>query len=285
MSEPEAWRQRWSAQLPEGAEPRSGQVLALSVRRGRVVAQVQGGAAAPYHVELLVDVLDEHAWQRATETIAGQARHRAALHAGRLPDELVDDLAAADADLIDVGRVDPRCPCRAEVALCRHANAVWQALARQAASDPFTLTELRGRGRQQLLAALAAARRRGGDHEQDAVAVADLDPSRWRRGDAAALGADPPGLVSGPTVELGSLRLLGDPPGWRGPADAADTFGPMIAAGAQRAVAVGGGADLLHGPDPDETASSEPRDPEAGPADGDAGTADGDGAGGRAQPG
>jgi hypothetical protein len=245
MSDQERWRHRWVAQLPDSAERRSGQVLALSVRPGRIVAQVQGGAAAPYHVELLVDVLDETAWQRATEVIAGQARHRAALHAGRLPDELVDDLAAVEADLISLDRVDPRCPCRADVALCRHATAVWLAIAQRASGDPFTLTELRGRGRQQLLAALAAARRRDDEQQQDAIAVADLDPGAWRRGDTGQLWAGAPPLVAGASAELGSLRLLGDPPGWRGPAGAADTFAPMIAAGAQRAAAVGAGAELL----------------------------------------
>lgn len=242
------WRQRWAAQLPDGAERRSGQVLALTTRPGRITAQVQGGAAAPYHVELLVDQLDEGAWQRAVEVIAGQARHRAALHAGRLPDDLVDDLAAADADLVAVGRLDPRCPCRAEVSLCRHATAVWLSLGARATVDPFALTALRGRGRQQLLAALAVARRRGGDRPDDAVPVADLspDPVAWHNGDPDLWSAAP-APKAGQTLEAGSLRLLGDPPGWRGPADAAATFGPMVAAGAQRAAEVRAGGDLRDG--------------------------------------
>lgn len=247
-----AWRQRWAAQLPEGAERRSGQVLALSTRPGRITAQVQGGAAAPYHVEVLIDQLDEAAWQRAVEVIAGQARHRAALHAGRLPDDLVDDLAAADADLVAVERLDPRCPCRAKVPLCRHATAVWLSLGARATVDPFALTALRGRGRQQLLAALSVARRRDGDRPDDAVPVADFgaDPVAWRSGDPDLWSAAP-SPKAGQTLEAGSLRLLGDPPGWRGPADAATTFGPMVAAGAQRAALVRTGSDLRHG-DPAE---------------------------------
>jgi uncharacterized Zn finger protein len=267
MGEREAWRERWAAQLPARAAPRSGQVLALATRPGRVTAQVQGGAASPYHVELLVDQLDDAAWQRAVEVIAGQARHRAALHAGRLPDDLARDLAAAGADLVAVERLDPRCPCQPDVPLCRHATAVWLALGERAAADPFALTTLRGRGRQQLLAALAAARRRGGEHESAAVAVSDLDASRWRAGDG--IGELPPAprvssaAEAGPALEAGSLRLLGDPPGWRGPADAVTTFAPMIAAGAQRAAAMASGVDVADQAEEAE-AAEETDEPEAG---------------------
>lgn len=238
MREDASWRARWAAQLPTGAEPRSGQVLTLSVRPGRVAAQVQGGAAVPYHVELLVDVLDDAAWQRAVEALAGQARHRAALHAGQLSTELLDDLAGVDADLVEVHRLDARCPCRAGVPLCRHAVAVWHALGARMAEDPFALTELRGRGRQQLLAALSAARRRDDDGQGAAVPLAELDPAGWRvRPDSAGQWpAGPRG--AGRAMEAGSLRLLGDPPGWRGPKDAVGTFAPMIAAGAERAAAI-----------------------------------------------
>lgn len=279
MSHREAWRERWAAQLPDGAESRSGQVLALATRPGRVTAQVQGGAASPYHAELLVDQLDEAAWQRAVEVMAGQARHRAALHAGRLPDDLVADLAAADADLVAVERLDPRCPCQARVPLCRHATAVWLALGERAAADPFALTTLRGRGRQQLLAALAAARRRGGEHESHAVPVAGLDASRWRAGDGSTseLAPAPPAgatVEAGSALEAGSLRLLGDPPGWRGPSDAVTTFAPMIAAGARRAAAVAAGADVSGGDD-DADAADEPG--AAGAAGGSGGEAGGAG--------
>lgn len=252
MSELSTWQQRWAAQLPAGAERRSGQVLALSVRPGRVAAQVQGGAAAPYHVELLVDVLDDAAWQRAVDALADQARHRAALHAGRLSDELLDDLAAVDADLVAVHRLDARCPCRAGVPLCRHGAAVWHALGQRIAEDPFALMELRGRGRQQVLAALSAARR--GDHagEDEATPVADLDADRWRARPTTPERWSGGPAASAPAMEAGSLRLLGDPPGWRGPADAVATFGRMIAAGASRAIAIRDG----------ELIDAEPRGPE-----------------------
>lgn len=240
------WHERWLGQVPAAAVgQRSGQVISLSVRAGHVAAQVQGGAAAPYHVEILVDVLDDEAWQRAVGTIAAQARHRAALQAGRLTDETVADLAAVGADPIAVDRIDARCPCGDTRQPCRHAGAVWAEVGARAAHDPFELLHLRGRGPQQLRGALIAARRRSGI-DGDEASLDDLDPHSWHRS-----AEDLPATVPEPAARsAGPLRLLGDPPGWKGPADAATTFSPLLESGAERALALWRGADDEDGGEP-----------------------------------
>ena len=253
----ERWRERLLAALaPAEARPdkRASHVRGLTVRAGRASGSVQGAGASPYFVELLVDTLTDAQWQQAVDLIAGQARFLAAVHAGRLTDELADALQAAGADPAAVTTLDPRCPCGGPQP-CRHVGALWQAVAEEAAGNAFTLLRLRGRGRQQLLADLGRRRRADRpDHEP----AHDLAPESWWEPaeppverEALAPVADAPALEGEDPGSL-PLALLGDPEGWKGPADAATTFAPLVRGAATRAEGLRRRAAAGHLPSTDE---------------------------------
>ena len=253
----ERWRERLLAGLsPAQARPdkRAGHVRGLGVRAGRASGSVQGAGASPYFVEVLAPELDDAQWQRAADVIAGQARFLAAIHAGRLTDELVDALAEVDADPASVTALDPRCPCGGPQP-CRHVAALWQAVAQEAAGDAFVLLRLRGRGRQQLLADLGRRRRADADDHEPAGAL--TGDAWWQpAGEPVAREVVAP-VADGPALETDDpealpLALLGDPEGWKGPADAVTTLAPLVQGAARRAQALRRAAAEGVAPDDDD---------------------------------
>jgi uncharacterized Zn finger protein len=247
-----AWSQRWRDLLIDAAPQiarrvtqgrqllRSGRVTDVRVSAGMLSGRVQGSRATPHLVEIDVGVLPDDAWGRVVGVLAGQVRHSARLLAGLVPDGFDAELEGAGVDLFpDVGGLDVTCLCRDPVSLCAHAAAVWEAVAALLEADPFVLLRLRGRGRDRLLAELAAARRSGAaDGAAAGVPLDRLDPEGWTRARAPLDDLHLP--AAGPSRSAAPLRVLGDPPGWAGGVSALDLFGPLVeraAAHAERAAA------------------------------------------------
>jgi uncharacterized Zn finger protein len=134
---------------------RRGTVEDLTISTGRIVGTVLEDRAAPTEVVIAWPVTDEAGWQAAAEALGDRLRPIAALLEGGLRPWLVDELAAAGVPLLPtVADLDPRCTCEAASAWCRHAAAVHTVAATRIDRDPMLLLELRGRSREQLLAAL-----------------------------------------------------------------------------------------------------------------------------------
>jgi uncharacterized Zn finger protein len=243
-----AWAQRWRGLLGEErpqdvrrfnqgrAFQRSGRVTGVRVDPGRIVGQVQGSRATPYLVEVMVGVLDDDGWRVFLEAVGGEVRHAARLLAGHPPDGLETQLEAAGVDLFgDPETVDARCACGEASRPCAHVVALWHDMGERIAEDPFVLLRLRGRGRERLLAELAAARRRrSGVEGVDGLDPAELSTRPWTRSplDLADLEI---GQGSAPETPAGPLKLLGDPPGWAGNVGAWDLFRPIVEQAARRA--------------------------------------------------
>lgn len=231
------WEAHWRSLLPEEDRGptrevvqgrsyfRSGRVTDLRVARGLLSGRVQGRQATPRVVEVAVAVLSDDDWASVVELLAGQLRHSARLLAGLQPEGLVEELAAAGVRLLPgPGEVVTTCGC-ASAQPCAHAAAVWETASERIAEDPFMLLHLRGRGRERLLADIAADRAEQTD-QAVSVPVHDLAPAGWRR---ASAPLEELHLPSEETADArAGLRLLGDPPNWpRGPS-ADELFGPLI---------------------------------------------------------
>lgn len=214
---------------------RSGRVVGVRTAPGRLSGRVQGSRATPYHVEVLIPVLDDDAWRTVVDTVAGQVRFGARLLAGQMPGDLAKELAAGGVDLFAPAGVDIRCACGEGARPCAHAVALWEAAGEHFAADPFAFLHVRGRGRQRLLAELASVRRRSEEDEAaDGIDPAELSAQGWFRAglpldDLVLPAADPPGTTAA------TLRLLGDPPGWEGGVSAHELFGPLVEGAAARA--------------------------------------------------
>lgn len=237
-----SWSRRWHSVFDEAvpqvgrrlgqgrAYQRSGRVTELRVRPGVLSGRVQGSRATPHLVEVGAPTLSTREWEAVVDAVAGQVRHSARLLASQPPEGLEAELESTGVRLFpEADELSVACPCDDRVVPCAHAAALWEAVARDLDDDPFLLLRFRGRGRERLLADVAAARRRSGARPSpDSIPLGDLDPRGWTRARAPLDGIELPSAGGAPASPL---RLLGDPPGWRGGVGAAALFGPLLERG------------------------------------------------------
>ena len=135
---------------------RRGQVLSFEISCGYVTAQVQGSRPRPYRVRIQVTPLTTPQWRRVEQALAGQALFRAKLLAGEMPREIEEVFADCGTPLFprSARDLEMSCSCPDWEVPCKHLAAVCYVLAEAFDSDPFGILAWRGRGREDLLAAL-----------------------------------------------------------------------------------------------------------------------------------
>ena len=214
--------------LPRGRTyARSGAVDALSIAPGEITAEVQGSRRSPYAVRVRVRSWGDDEWDRVLDAMAREIGHTAALLDGELPPAVADDARATGLDLLPgPGEVQPRCTCPDWADPCKHAAAVCYLVADELDADPFALLALRGRRRDEVLAALRSRRGMGlptpagddqgrgqGDPVVPARVAWDRQPAPLpalplppsRPGLPTVLGVDAP---AGSGIDTAALRLL-----------------------------------------------------------------------------
>ena len=232
---------------------RSGQVLKLDVGTGHVTAIVQGSRIKPYRVKLTVDPLTTRQWRRVEEALAARAVFRARLLAGEMPAEIEQVFADCGTPLFPKSERDLEmtCSCPDWEVLCKHVAAVCYVLAEAFDDDPFAMLAWRGKGRDDLLAALrllsGARGGSGSSSSRDGAskhgasnnrAGGPEDGARASRGGPATEVADKPlaecvdGFWATP---LSAARLRALPPATPAPADLLlrSLDPPLITAGGQ----------------------------------------------------
>lgn len=213
--------------LQEGDRLRmAGRVMSLRAAAGLIEGRIQGSHARPHLVELRVAQWTADQWREVSDLLARQARHYARLLAGQLPDQF--DVALTELGLSLLPQPDGwhlRCSCGVAPP-CSHQVALWLATRARLDTDPYLLTRVRGRSREQLLAEI---RDRRSDERRDSVALTALDTAGWSRGRVHPSEVPLP-PVNRPLAVAGPLRMLGDPVGWAGPTSALAMFGPAVAA-------------------------------------------------------
>jgi uncharacterized Zn finger protein len=131
---------------------RGGQVGQIATEPGRYVASVED-ARGLWTVGGTLPVFDDAGVSALVETVAAAAGRVAALVAGELPHELVEQADEAGAELLPSGyELGSTCGCDP----CVHALTVLYQLAWLVDADPFVLFQLRGLPRDELLARLHA---------------------------------------------------------------------------------------------------------------------------------
>ena len=176
----EWWVRRWQALIrlmgmDAGADAaatsgmlRGCRVKRLEVAPGIIQAVVQDREMGVAKVEIMLAVLDDRQWERVIDALASQALFAAQLLAGNMPPEIEPVFNQAGAALLpaDASEVEHTCStCAPSGKLCRPLMAVYWQLGEMLAEDPWLLLRLRGRDRQQVLAALHERRNTGGTGE------------------------------------------------------------------------------------------------------------------------
>jgi uncharacterized Zn finger protein len=138
------------------AYARRGQVLEFALHAGKVTARVQGSRPQPYQVSITVRPLTAAQWRAVEARLASQALFRARLLAGEMPAEIEQVFADCEAPLFPEPSRDltMSCNCPDWSVPCKHLAAVCYVLAEGFDDDPFAMLALRGKGRDELLAAL-----------------------------------------------------------------------------------------------------------------------------------
>lgn len=144
---------------------RRGQVIGFELTTGYVTAQVQGSRPNPYRVRIQVLPLTTGQWEVVQRALAARALFRARLLAGEMPHEIEQVFDDCGTPLFPRSAGDVRssadmimsCSCPDWGVPCKHLAAVCYVLAEAFDDDPFALLAWRGRGREELLAALRLA--------------------------------------------------------------------------------------------------------------------------------
>jgi uncharacterized Zn finger protein len=138
---------------------RAGQVLDFELSQGKVTARVQGSRVRPYQVRIGVLPLTTAQWRRVQDRLASQALFRAKLLADEMPREIEEVFAECGTPLFprSPADLDMHCSCPDWEVPCKHLAAVCYVLAEEFDRDPFAMLAWRGKGRDELLAALRQA--------------------------------------------------------------------------------------------------------------------------------
>ncbi len=214
---------------------RSGRVRDLWFSPGLANAEVV--EREERHISLRVRVFDESAWKRAVNLLRERLDFVAALLEGELPEELVETFEKAKLPLIpSADEFDGDCDCGDYALPCAHMAAVHVLLADALDGDPFLLLTLRGRPREQVLAALRAS---WGDRKPLVPVKSVLTEPVPLVEDWNVCMAPLPPMDFRPFIEPGGpptgLRELGPPPGGE---ELERTLAPLYEYGAELAEAI-----------------------------------------------
>lgn len=199
---------------------RSGQVTKLDVSKQGVDARVQGSMPHPYTVKISFRRLGDAEWGRIFEVMASEAGFGARLLSGEMPPAIEDAFVAAGTTLFPSSGNDlaTDCSCPDWSNPCKHLAAVFYLLGEQFDADPFLIFLLRGRSREEIIAALRSLR---GVEEEGATDAEEQEPETpLLAGSAASFWASPPGATpalgfAAPSIDALPVKSLSEPPFWR----------------------------------------------------------------------
>lgn len=221
---------------------RAGRVHDLVLEPGRVRARVTGSSRTPYRVDIELAVLGAATWQAAVAAMAERAAFAAALLAGEMPAAI--DQAFAGGGLFPAAGDDlaTACSCPDWANPCKHVAATHYVLGEALDRDPFLLFELRGRTRDQVLAALRGLRAGSGREADGATGVRSVSLADRAAGDYDRPPAPLPRMRFHDGAPASALAALAPPPGWRHPQSPVEVLGPRIERASALARALAGTA-------------------------------------------
>lgn len=166
----EWWAQRWldlldSYRFKKRLErarnyARQGNVLKIEFKGAKVLADVQGTEPEPYQVSLFLEPFTDEQWAYVIETMSQRAIFAAKLLAGEMPPNIEEVFTANGLSLFPFTLADIRskCSCPDKANPCKHVGAIYYQLGDYFSEDPFVLFQLRGRTKDQIIAALRELR-------------------------------------------------------------------------------------------------------------------------------
>ncbi|HEX2584352.1 MAG TPA: hypothetical protein VHL14_04415, partial [Steroidobacteraceae bacterium] len=254
------WGHRWIAALEHTsrdviarlgrgrAYARDGHVHDLHIKPGAVTALVSDDELENYSVALKLDVFDNKTWQQIILNMHQQAIFVAQLLNGEMPKEINTLFRACGKSLFPINShdIDSDCGCDDWANPCKHVAATHYVLGEALDTDPFLLFELRGRTKEQVLAALSQLRSAEPGLpapkavvQGSSVALEELSVNQFEQGVTAvpALHFD-----FDSTVAAGALlKSLGKPSSWQIDETPTELFLPTLTHAREYALAIANG--------------------------------------------
>jgi uncharacterized Zn finger protein len=188
----EWWAQRWIDVLESFGWIRRLERARIYAREGNVLnidfhddaqvsALVQGTAPEPYQVSLSLDSFDDEQWQYVIESMAERAIFSAKLLAGEMPQNIEEVFTANGLSLFPLTKFDihSQCSCPDQANPCKHIGAVYYLLGDRFSEDPFVLFQLRGRAKEQIIAALRQLRSTPSEEIVETPQTAPIDLQKF----------------------------------------------------------------------------------------------------------
>ena len=254
------WGHRWIAALEHTsrdvvarlgrgrAYARDGHVHDLHIKSGVVTALVSDDELENYAVTLKLDVFDAKTWNQIIMSMHQQAIFVAQLLNGEMPKEINTLFRACGKSLFPVNShdIDSDCGCEDWANPCKHVAATHYVLGEALDTDPFLLFELRGRTKEQVLAALSHLRSAGhvmaekkpAEHSAS-IALEELSATNFEQGAHALplLHFD----FDTPVAAGALLNSLGKPASWQIAETPADMLLPALSSARDYAIAIANG--------------------------------------------
>lgn len=226
------WSRRWigvlesfsmGTRLTRGRSyARQGQVVSIDIQPGLVTAKVQGSQPRPYTIKIQLKPLTDRDWEQVIKAMAAQAIFAAKLLAGEMPTNIEEAFQAVNLSLFPTRMKDlgTQCSCPDWANPCKHIAAVYYLLAERFDEDPFLVFKLRGRTKEEIIAALREQRTRSMDSQATSEAAEASPPdvgslltddlsTFWQAGEGLEAFAIHPAAAR---IDKAILKRLGEAP-------------------------------------------------------------------------
>ena len=123
---------------------RHGAVLDLKMSEGKISALVQGSAARPYQVTIIIQAMSKSIWEALTNDCAGKIDSMQELIEGKFPKALSELFTAKGKGLFPVPKeISLKCSCPDSANMCKHVAAVLYGVGARLDDDPSLFFVLR----------------------------------------------------------------------------------------------------------------------------------------------
>lgn len=149
------WGQAWCHNLEQYADYESrldrgkryvktGTVIDLKIKKGKVEARVQGSRKTPYKVEIRISPLSEENCQKIIEKCGRRIENMESLIGGEFPLDLQELFTGKGGLFPTPKEISFSCSCPDWALMCKHVAAVMYGIGVRLDENPFYFFELRG---------------------------------------------------------------------------------------------------------------------------------------------
>lgn len=176
------WGQAWCKNIEQYADyasriergkryVRSGAVIDLSIKNGKVLGRVQGTRKAPYKVEIKISPLKEENCEIIIERCGSQIENLQELVNGNFPENLQEVFLGENGLFPTPREISFNCSCPDWALMCKHVSAVLYGIGAKLDENPFLFFELRGIDANRFIDVAIK------DHVETMLESADLPPT------------------------------------------------------------------------------------------------------------